>query len=331
METVTPLLQKVQISKLVKAYESQNWTSVTNNEMRPFYIIDSATNLLKISTNKNCDLSGLRVRYPNLDLDGKLHTEYYNTKFYVASTKASVAFLPYFASSMPLSKISVSGIDKACQLRINQAHLKVGSSLLVGLLSTRQPTIFATSIINNEVQDSKLDASEILNSPIKFNGYLPTGGYQAVYREPEPIWKNNQISDRILGRTMQGYQSIDIWRQSLKIESGMTRVRLKGELSRGVVMFGWASDAKNFGEVSEPEFDYQIFGSIFDVSERRIDMCIKISEQRELREQLKINLFVSSLIDLYSPSWTNFKVDSIIVDRGKCKDSINDQGFLPTL
>ena len=331
MGAVTSQFQKFQISKLDKAYESQNWTSVTNTELRPYYMIDSATNLLKISTNKSCDLSGLRVRYPNLDFDGLQHTDYYSTKFYVASTKARVAFLPYFASSMPLSKISVSGIDTACQLRINQAHLKVGSYPLVGLLSTRQPTVFATNNIINENGNSKLDAFEILDSSIEFNGYLPTGGYQAVYREREPIWMNKQISDRIVGRTMQGYQSIDIWRQSLKIESGMTRVLLKGEVSRGVVMFGWASDAKNFGENSEPEFDYQIFGSIFDVSKRRIDLCLKISNQKELREQVKIDLFVSSLIDLYSPSWTNFKVDSVIVDGGKCEESKSHQGFLPTL
>lgn len=331
MEAVTPQIQKVQISGLVKAYESQNWASVTSDELSPYYIIDSATNLLKISTSKNCNLSGLRVRYPNLDSDGNQHTEYYSTKFYVNSTKANVAFLPYFASSMPLSKISVSGVNTACQLRINQAHLKVGSSLLVGLLSTRQSTVFAAKTINNENRDSKLDAFEILESSIKFNGYLPTGGYQAVGREREPSWKNKQISDRIVGRTMQGYQSIDVWRQSLKIESGMTRVRLKGEVSRGVVMFGWASDAKNFGEVSEPEFDYQIFGSIFGVSKRRIDLCLKIGNQKELREQVKIDLFVSSLIDLYSPSWTNFKVDSVIVDGGKCEDSKSHQGFLPTL
>ena len=331
MGAVTSQFQKFQISKLDKAYESQNWTSVTNTELSPYYMIDSASNLLKISTNKSCDLSGLRVRYPNLDFDGNQHSDYYSTKFYVASTQARVAFLPYFASSMPISKISVSGIDTACQLRINQARLKVGSSLLVGLLSTRQPTVFAPNNIINEDGDSKLDAFEILDSSIDFNGYLPTGGYQAVGREREPIWKNKQISDRIVGRTMQGYQSIDIWRQNLKIESGMTRVLLKGEVSRGVVMFGWASDAKNFGENSEPEFDYQIFGSNFDVSKRRIDLCLKIGNQKELREQVKIDLFVSSLIDLYSPSWTNFKVDSVIVDGGKCEDSKSHQGFLPTL
>lgn len=326
-------LQRVQITNLVKFYEIQNWKSVIAAESRSFYNLDSDTNLLKISTGKNCSLSGLRVQYPNFDYDGIQFSEHYNSKFFVGNSSARLVYIPFFTSNIRLPMVSVAGIDAICHLRIEQTHVKVGNLPLIGVLSMQKSMIVPASDIFAEggSAESRTELSEILKSPIVINGYLPTGGYQAVGDEQDHDLLNRQVSDRIVGRTREGYKSIDVWQESLKIQGGMTRVRLNGELTRGVVMFGWYFDDKEIGGVREPQFDYQISGSIFEVSKRSLNLCLQVRSQTDLGEMVKIKLFLSLITDTYSPSITNLKINSIIVDNGICKNSLTIQNFMPTL
>ena len=96
-------------------------------------------------------------------------------------------------------------------------------------------------------------------------------------------------------------------------------------------MFGWYFDDKEIGGVREPQFDYQISGSIFEVSKRSLNLCLQVRSQTDLGEMVKIKLFLSLITDTYSPSITNLKINSIIVDNGICKNSLTIQNFMPTL
>ena len=79
------------------------------------------------------------------------------------------------------------------------------------------------------------------------------------------------------------------------------------------------------------EFDYAIRGSIFDRSTRVLDECFELEGFDTDTDESKVELFIGSVFDLYSPRWTSFKINSITLDQGSCDTKPQPNNFLPTL
>jgi hypothetical protein len=332
LEFTAEKLETKNLAQLATKYNSQNWKliSLISDDSENVQI-QSGSNLVKLEVSQNCDLTGIRVSYRNSDALGLGLGEYYRTKFHIANTSSEVAYVPLFPLNIgsPTISISILGVRDECFLRAYQTIIKEKFLPLVALLVPNEE--------NSEKQYSAKESitqfisKEILLSPLIFEGHVENNGYQAVGDETSHDWLNYQIGDRILGRSKQGYQVVDLWMRKIDVETDGLIVIVRGEISRGVLAIGWAESNPLARSAIPIDFKYVVRGSMFDNSKRKLYECFELPEVEEVRNGSKIDLFVGSVFDLYSPRWTSFKISSISLEQGACEANLQPINFLPTL
>ena len=322
-------LETNRLKELATRYASQDWQLINlNNDSKKFDLAVTST-LIKIEVNGNCNLTGVKVHYLNSNTLGIETGDFYRTKFDIGNTNSKIVYIPFFPIGIARPAISIDGLNPSCSPRVHQSNLKEQSLPLVALLVPNEEN--NKSQVFTDENKTNLAGKELLSSPFNFEGYVNNGGYQAVGDELEHEWLMNQIGDRILGRSTQGYQEIDIWRQEIDIKNDGLRVRVRGEISGGVLVIGWSESKPSSPNALPTEFDYSIHGSIFDTSTRELYKCFELLAVNNIGEDSKIELFIGSVFDLYSPRWTSFQINSITLDQGTCDPNLQPINFLPTL
>ena len=322
-------LETNRLKELATRYASQDWQLITLNKDSKKFDFDRTSTLIKIEVNGNCNLAGLKVHYLNSNASGLETGDFYRTKFHIANTNSKIVYIPFFPISIARPAISIGGLISSCSPRVYQSNLKEQSLPLVALLVPNEEN-GSSQVLTDEYKNN-LAGAELLSSPFSFEGYVNNGGYQAVGDELEHEWLKNQTGDRILGRSKQGYQEIDIWRQEIDATADRLRVRVRGEISGGVLVIGWSESKLLLPNTLPMEFDYAIRGSIFDRSTRVLDECFELEGFDTDTDESKVELFIGSVFDLYSPRWTSFKINSITLDQGSCDTKPQPNNFLPTL
>jgi hypothetical protein len=322
-------LETNRLKELATRYASQDWQLTTLNKESKKFDLDKESRLIKIEMSGSCNLTGVKIHYLGSDFLGLETGDFYRTKFHIANTNSKIAYIPFFPIGIARSTISIGGLNSSCSLRVYQSNLKEQSLPLVALLVPNEEN--NKSQLFTDENKTNLAGTELLSSPFSFEGYVNNGGYQAVGDEFEHEWPKNQIGDRILGRSKQGYQEIDIWWQEIDLKNDGLRVRVRGEISGGVLAIGWAESKPSSPNALPTEFDYSIRGSIFDRSTRVLDECFELEGLERKNDQLNVELFIGAVLDLYSPSWTSLKINSVTVDQGTCDPNLQPTNFLPTL
>ena len=322
-------LETNRLKELATRYASQDWQLITLNNDSKKFDLAITSNLIKIEVFNDCNLTGVKVHYLNSNAPGLESGYFYRTKFYISNTNSKIVYIPYFPRGITKPVISIVGLNSNCFMRVYQTGLKDKSLPHVGFLVPNEENsksrVFTDEIITN------LAGKELLSSPFSFEGYANNGGYQAVGDELEHEWLKNQIGDRILGRSKQGFQEIDMLRQEIDTTADRLRVRVRGEISRGVLVIGWSKSKLSLPNTLPMDFDYSIRGSIFDTSTRVLDECFELEGFDIDSDESKVELFIGSVFDLYSPRWTSFKINSITLDQGSCDTKPQPNNFLPTL
>lgn len=330
---VSEKLENDSLDVLATEYGRQDWAPIpVNNGATRNIALHRESNLIKVEVSNKCTLSGVRVHYLNSDAsdDVGLDTgEFYRTKFHIANTNSQIVYIPFFPRNIVEPAISVVGLKADCSLRVYQASLKEQALPLVALLVPNREAIQLE--ISAEESSTTNGGEEMLLDPLSFEGYIKNSGYQAVGDEFSHQWLNDQIGDRILGRSKQGYQVVDIWSQKINIETDGMRVLVRGRVKRGIVIIGWAKSDPAARNVTPDEFSYAVRGSIFDTATRSLYQCFELPAAKEIQNGSKVELFVGSVFDLYSPRWTSYEIDSIILDKGTCDSNRQPISFLPTL
>ena len=322
-------LEKNRLEELATRYASQYWQLITINKNSGKFDLNKDSSLIKIEVSDNCNLAGLKVHYLNSNAPGLETGDFYRTKFYIANTSSKIVYIPFFPIGIARPTISIGGLNSSCSPRVYQSNLKERSFPLVALLVPNDEN--TESQFSTHGTKTDLGVNDLLSSPFSFEGYVNNRGYQAVGDELEHEWLKNQIGDRILGRSKQGFQEIDIWREEIGIKNDGLRVRVRGEISRGVLVIGWSKSKSSSPDTLPMEFDYAIRGSIFDTTTRDLDECFELKGFNTDADVAKVELFIGSVFDLYSPRWTSFKITSITLDRGSCESNLQPTNFLPTL
>jgi len=322
-------LETNRLKELATRYASQDWKLATLNKDSKKFDIDRTSTLIKIELSGNCNLTGVKVHYSNANALGLENGDFYRTKFYIANTNSKIVYVPFYPIGIARPAISIGGLNSNCSPRVHQANLKEQSLPLVALLVPNEEN--SKSRVFTDENKTNFAGKELLSSPFSFEGYVNNGGYQAVGDELEHEWLKNQIGDRILGRSKQGYQEIDIWRQEIDATADRLRVRVRGEISGGVLVIGWSKSKLSLPNTLPMDFDYAIRGSIFETSTRVLDECFELEGFDTDTDESKVELFIGSVFDLYSPRWTSFKINSITLDQGSCDTKPQPNNFLPTL
>ena len=322
-------LETNRLKELSTRYASQDWQLITLNKDSKRFDFDRTSTLIKIEVSGNCNLTGVKVHYLNSNALGLETGDFYRTKFHIANTNSKIVYIPFFPIGIARPAISISGLNSSCSPRVHQSNLKEQSLPLVALLVPNEEN--SKSQVFADEKKTNLVGRELLSSPFSFEGYVNNAGYQAVGDELEHGWLNDQIGDRILGRSKQGYQEIDLWRQKIDVKADKLRVRVRGVISRGVLVIGWSESKPSSTTVIPTAFDYSIHGSIFDTSTRELYKCFELLAVNNIGEDSKIELFIGSVFDLYSPRWTSFQINSITLDQGSCETKSQPNNFLPTL
>lgn len=317
------------LKELATRYASQEWQLINLNNDSKKFDLDITSSLIKIEVSGNCNLTGVKVYYLNSNALGLETEDFYRTKFHVANTNSKIVYIPFFPKGIDRPAISIGGLNSSCAPLVYQSNLKEQSLPLVALLVPNEEN--GRSQVFTDENKTNLAGKELLSSPFSFEGHVNNGGYQAVGDELEHEWLKNQIGDRILGRSKQGYQEIDIWRQEIDTTADRLRLRVRGEISGGVLVIGWSESKLSAPNALPTEFDYSVRGSIFDRSTRVLDECFELEDLDRETDQLKVELFIGSVFDLYSPRWTSFKINSITLDQGSCDTKLQPINFLPTL
>ena len=317
------------LKELATRYASQDWQLITLNKGSKKFDFDRTSNFIKIEVSGNCNLAGVKVHYLNSDAPGLETGDFYRTKFHITNTNSKIVYIPFFPIAIARPAISISGLNSSCWTRVYQSNLKEQSLPLVALLVPNEEN--SKSKVFTDEKKTNLVGRELLSSPFSFEGYVNNAGYQAVGDELEHEWLNDQIGDRILGRSKQGYQEIDLWKKKIDVKADKLRVRVRGVISRGVLIIGWSESKLSSTTVIPTAFDYSIDGSIFDTSTRELYKCFELLAVNNIGEDSKIELFIGSVFDLYSPRWTSFQINSITLDQGSCETKPQPNNFLPTL
>ncbi len=326
-------LKTNRLEALVTEYSRQDWAPISiNNGDTENIALQRDSNLIKVEVSTECSLTGVRIAYSNSDAEDTLGLEkgeFYRTKFHIANTTSKIVYIPFFPRNISKPAISVFGAKVNCSLRVYQASLKEQILTLAALLvpdkETRKLKFLAEgSGISNS-------SGEVLLHPLSFEGYVKNRGYQAVGDELSHQWLNDQIADRILGRSKQGYQAVDIWRQKIELETDTARVLFRGSTKRGILVIGWAIFDPAARSVVPVQFNYAVHGSTFDSTTRSLFECFELPPSEKMKNGSKVEFFVGSVFDLYSPRWTNYEINSIIFDQGSCDSNMQSKNFLPTL
>ena len=109
------------------------------------------------------------------------------------------------------------------------------------------------------------------------------------------------------------------------------KVLVSGRINRGILMIGWAKSNPVSRNVIPDEFGYAVRGSTFVSTTRSLFECFELPAADEAESGSKVELFVGSVFDLYSPRWTSYEIDSIILEKGTCDSNRQPISFLPTL
>ena len=335
LNNVSEMLENNRLEVLTTEYGRQEWALISvNNGATKNIALQREANLIKVEVSNKCTLTGLRVHYLNsdaLDDPGLEKGEFYRTKFHVAKTNSKIVYIPFFPRNIVEPTISVVGLKADCSFRVYQASLTEQALPLVALLVPNREAIQVEISAKESNTTNERGGREMLLDPLAFEGYIKNSGYQAVGDELSHQWLNDQIGDRILGRSKQGYQAVDIWSQRIDIETDGMRVLVRGKLKRGILTIGWAKSDPAARSVIPDEFSYAVRGSTFDSTTRSIFECFELPAAKEIQNVSKVELFVGSVFDLYSPRWTSYEIDSIILDRGTCDSNLQLINFLPTL
>lgn len=326
-------LETTLLAALATEYGQQNWEpiSVENGDTKNI-TLQRESNFLKVEVSENCTLTGVRIYYleSGISDDFELEkAEYYRTKFHVANTSSKIVYVPFFPRTDPKPAVSVVGAKANCSLRVYEASLLGQTLPNVALLVPNEENM-QVKVLAEEVKITNR-SDEMLSDPLSFEGYVRNRGYQAVGDEFSNKWISDQITDRILGRSRQGYQVVDIWRQKIDLKSDAMRVIVRGSRQRGIIITGWAISDPAARSVIPPDFDYVVSGSIFDHTARSLFECFELPPAEKIEKGSIVEFFVGSVFDLYSPRWTNYQIDSIILENGSCGSKLQPRNFLPTL
>ncbi len=326
-------LETNRLEALTTKYGQQNWEPISgiNGDTKNIEF-QQESDLIKVEVSDNCTLTGVRVHYLNSNASDDLgleRGEFYRTKFHIGKTDSNIVYIPFFPRNISRPAISVVGLKADCLLRVYQTSLQEQTLPLVALIV---PNREARQVeISAEENGTTNSGEEMLLDSLRFEGYIRNNGYQAVGDELSHRWLNYQIGDRILGRSKQGYQEVDIWSQKIDIETDGMRVLVRGKIKRGILIIGWAKSNPVTRRVVPDEFSYAIRGSTFDSTTRSLFECFELPSAKEIQNGSKVELFVGSVFGLYSPRWTSYEIDSIILDRGTCNSNLQKINFLPTL
>lgn len=333
LNSASEKLETNRLETLAKIYGQQNWepVSVINGDMKNIEI-RRESDLIKVVVSDNCTLTGVRMHYLNSDALDDLKLErgdYYRTKFHIGNTDSDTVYIPFFPRKVRNPTISVVGLKADCLLRVYQTRIQEQTLPLVALLVPNREA--RRKEISAEENDTTNSGEEMLLDSFRFEGYIRNNGYQAVGDELSHRWLNYQIGDRILGRSKQGFQEVDIWSQKIDIETDGMRVLIRGKIKRGILIIGWAEISPVARRVIPDNFSYVVRGSTFESTTRSLFECFELPVAKEIQNGLKFELFIGSVFDLYSPRWTSYEIDSIILDRGTCDTNLQPISFLPTL
>lgn len=318
-----------QLLKLQELYEEQSWSRISQ-DLSERIRLKPSSDLLKFKVDSGCDLSGLRVAIwsldPSLEEDNSTNRRE-DSRFFVTKNNSQMAFLPVFAEGVRNSHISVHYLPQNCVLKIYETKVNDSSLPIIGVLS---PNLYERSANQNQTKvNSTEDKVRLLESPIKFEGV--GGGYPVQSFEDEVNLgvRSSKIGQQILGLSYEGGGVVDHFARNFETLDRDLRIRFKGTLERGTLMIGWTQNSTHPRQDGYNNFDYQIFGSIFENSNRVFDACFNVKFDPSLSEQINYKLFVSTIFDRHSPRWTNFEVTSISVDDKECGDSTDSLGFMP--
>ena len=324
-------IERKQILNLTNIYSNQDWRLISTETFTRFRI-KPTFDILKIEVNDGCNLSGLRVVVRSLisssDLNPSSATKNVGV-FNIGRTSLTVAYIPLFANSKREVLVSAEYSYLTCQLHVYQAKLNDSDLPLIGLIASRSQN--GTPIRILEKTPSPKYQQYSLLSNFKFEGYSNEMQFNLDEGDLASRWNTTEIAKRIIGQSDEGYTSVDLYSHELNEIGNNLRIRVTGNLTRGVVAIGWAQLSTEASQNSISDFDYQVLGSAFDATRREINSCFEIGDVSRIGSDHRYVFYISSIIDFYSPRWTSINVSSIIVDNGQCGESRNEKGFLPKL
>ena len=332
---VSPKIQATEILNVVKFYESHKWDLVVSKNDSSIFLVAPGTNLIKVTTSQSCTLSELRFGYSNptllkrSSLNGS--TDYYRTKFYISNTSSQVAYFPKFSSGIDTLRLWIAGLSERCHANVYQTRIITGRFPLIAILVPHKTYFKSNKLSDNTVAATELRSKSVRRDLVEVDGYVKNSGYQSVGDESSYNWLSQQVGDRILGRSRQGYQSIDLWSDTIQTNGGHLRIQFAGKISRGVIALGWVSKTAGHEPFESPNFDYQVFGSSFEVSLDSIRACFELGTTEKHSDVGEIDLFVSAVSDLYSAHWTKVEIESLTIDQGACPKELLTREFKPSL
>ena len=328
-------VQTNQVSALIKSYNNlpnfnlyeQNTSVLSNSSAlnRRIFTVPLKTKMINVKSQGSiCSINGLKVLVKESSSDVPI-------RFQITSDVANSLYIP-LVSNTSSSQFSLE------ILQFNECYLDV---LGVDTTSLENPLFALVETSNNAAVEGgplrpkthvnrikqSIELDQVrgksksrkvivgLDYPLFFEGRIESFGYKSMssthdfHRRPE-----SDLSSQVLGLTDQGRFASDIWRSRPTISKFSGSISIKGYVTRGASIIG-----VTYGENQKySEFvhfsNHKIIGSSYDTKRKPYEICFPIFEGEIFR------VFAGAVVDLYSISWVNQTIESVIQSDESCPE-----------
>ena len=328
-------VQTNQVSALIKSYNNlpnfnlyeQNTSVLSNSSAlnRRIFTVPLKTKMINVKSQGSiCSINGLKVLVKESSSDVPI-------RFQITSDVANSLYIP-LVSNTSSSQFSLE------ILQFNECYLDV---LGVDTTSLENPLFALVETSNNAAVEGgplrpkthvnrikqSIELDQVrgksksrkvivgLDYPLFFEGRIESFGYKSMssthdfHRRPE-----SDLSSQVLGLTDQGRFASDIWRSRPTISKFSGSISIKGYVTRGASIIGVTYGENQKYSEFVPFSNHKIIGSSYDTKRKPYEICFPIFEGEIFR------VFAGAVVDLYSISWVNQTIESVIQSDESCPE-----------
>lgn len=329
-KTITSPFKPSTERRLFLALQELNWSpskvvqpkSLTMSEI----LIDSNDTLLKISSSSGCDLSGLQLilERNSLSKSRRYGPQTLNRNIFIGQTDANSITIDLRVPSEISQKafIGTPLLQRNCKFLADTSEEVSANPVPLVFLYSSDGVKSSQEISYTRITKVYQSGSRYLFAKsLNFRGYYNTGIYKAVGDDFLHNRPTMQIGQQVLGTSFQGYMSIDLWTKGIpkELEFVPRSVAYDLTIRRGTFVIGVSEQTTKKIKRSS----YATAGAALETKNRREKGCFNIPPTE------KHTLFLSSIVDIYSPQFIDLTVHSIRLGKKYCQ--VTQKNILPSL